>query len=501
MSDTLGSRRAELLQIARRSRIKWVLDEKDVEYLKAQDGKEDERTISDSLKNKIPAAECIQNVLNFLTDVISDGEVCDVASIAAGIIDYDDFDDVQYNLLKHKDPNVTDTYNEFLNKLTLPASTEVVKSMQQFVTKFFADYHNAKANPAPMEPVAEPTEEELQSWPARVWTFLDHTNDSMKELPVWSHESVVQFEATCTHCEKFIFAKLYPVLFATDIEDPTQNERIKERIDSLIFLTAEHLDIKCAPLLYEQYAKKHTPATTGYGANKLNKGHGSTKSEQEILLEVLAQPISLLNDMAVAKCPQDKLLCVKRCTMSIAQILKNCRSDGRLPGADELLPMMIYTIKCANPANLYSHKKFLQRYTRPNMLMGEPGYIITSFVSAVEFLENVDAQALTMEPEEYDRAILQSKMKAKAVNEMILQQHLRNEHAGRQAKNGHKNAKSRSNSHTAEGIESTGRSDEEMDIDKLLSEHKKALLVNSRTDAVSVQEIYRRRKALAAGKS
>ena len=498
MSDTLGARRAELLQIARRSRIKWVLDEKDVEYLKAQDGSEDDRAISDTLKNKIPAAECIQNVLNFLTDVISDGEVCDVASIAAGIIDYDDFDDVQYNLLKHKDPNVTDTYNEFLNKLTLPASTEVVKSMQQFVTKFFADYHNAKANPAPLEPLAEPTEDELQSWPTRVWTFLDHTYDNMKELPVWSHESPVQFEATCTHCEKFIFSKLYPILFATDIEDPTQNERIKERIDSLIFLTAEHLDIKCAPLLYEQYAKKHAAPNTVMGANKHHKGgHLANKSEQEILLEVLEQPISLLVNMAIAKCPQDKLLCVKRCTMSIAQILKNCRSDGRLPGADELLPMMIYTIKCANPANLYSHKKFLQRYTRPNMLMGGPGYIITSFVSAVEFLENVDAQALTMEPEEYDRAILQSKMKAKAVNEKILQQHVRNEHARKELKNGHKGRKSRSNSHAAEGLETAGKSDDEADIEKLLSEHKKALLVNSRTDAVSVQEIYRRRKALA----
>jgi len=484
MSDALAARRAELLQVARRSRIKWVVDEKDVEFSK-KESKEEELTISETLKNKIPAAECIQNVLNFLTDIINDGEQCDVAAIAAGIIDYDDFDDVQYNLLKHKDSNTVDTFNEFLNKLTLPAATEIVKSMQQFVTKFFADYHAAKANPAPVEPVAEPTEEELQSWPTRVWTFLDHTYESMKGLPVWSHESAAQFEASCTHCEKFLFGKLYPVLFGTDIEDPTHNERIKERIDSLIFLTAEHLDIRCAPLLYEQYHKTHAARAKGQHA----------LSEQEILLEVLEQPISFLTDMGAAKCPQDKLLCVKRCTMSIAAILKNCRSNGSLPGADELLPMMIYTIKCANPANLFSHKKFLQRYTRPNMLMGEPGYIITSFVSAVEFLENVDAQALTMEPEEYDRAILQSKMKAKAVNERILQQHLKNASLqGKQkSEKAHKGRKSRSNSH-ADG---EMRSDDEEDVEKLLSEHKKAMLVNSRTDALSVQEVYTRRKTLA----
>ena len=196
--------------------------------------------------------------------------------------------------------------------------------------------------------------------------------------------------------------------------------------------------------------------------------------------------------MATAKCPQDKLMCVKRCTMSIAAILKNCRSNGSLPGADELLPMMIYTIKCANPANLFSHKKFLQRYTRPNMLMGEPGYIITSFVSAVEFLENVDAQALTMAPEEYDRAILQSKMKAKAVNERILQQHLNNANkvSKQKSEKAHKGRKSQSNSHV-----DAVRSDDE-DVEKLLSEHKKAMLVNSRTDALSVQEVYRRRKVL-----
>jgi hypothetical protein len=80
-----------------------------------------------------------------------------------------------------------------------------------------------------------------------------------------------------------------------------------------------------------------------------------------------------------------------------------------MPGADDFLPMMILVLKEANPDQLHSNIKYLQNYTHPMKLIGEPGYILTQFISAAVFLENADAAALTISPLEFERAILRCK--------------------------------------------------------------------------------------------
>jgi hypothetical protein len=88
--------------------------------------------------------------------------------------------------------------------------------------------------------------------------------------------------------------------------------------------------------------------------------------------------------------------------------LKEARSnrDGSLPGADEFLPMMILVVKECNPKQLNSTIKYLQRYTHTSKLVSEAGYLLTHFVSAVHFLENVDALALTISPEEFEQSLV-----------------------------------------------------------------------------------------------
>lgn len=485
MTSVTVSRRDELLLIARRSRVKWVLEEKEIIQQDRERTHSAERvetgnaTVPSDLKAKIPAAESIQNVLNYLTALIDDGEVCDVASIAAGIIDYDDYGNEEYLHISKNKGGKPDSFNEFLAKLILPASTEIVKSLQQFITKFTANFQAAKADGTHVDVLPDGSDEENQSWPTRIWTFLDHIYTSMKETPVWAHDTQPQFELTKAHCEKFVFHKLYSVLFASDPEDLTLNERTRERIESLGFLTAEHLDIKCTRALYLQYAAKH---------NIVPKEFLQAK-DYAFLNEVLEQPVLFLRQLDSVRSPQDKLMCVKRCTMSIAHLLKSCRQDGTLPGADELVPMMIYVIKCCNPPQLHSNLKYLQRYTRPSQMIAEAGYLLTNFVSGVYFLDNVDAKALTIEPEEFDRAILQSKMQAKAANDRALQ--LQQKHAQDSATgqtNGVKTKPGGVRRSTSEDGE------EDVSIDQLLSDYKKAVNINNRTDAVSVAEVRRRRR-------
>jgi hypothetical protein len=114
--------------------------------------------------------------------------------------------------------------------------------------------------------------------------------------------------------------------------------------------------------------------------------------------------------METVKCPQDKLACVSRCINAIAEVLKECSTkNGKVSGTDEFLPVMILVIKNCNPVNIHSNLKYVQRYLRPSKLIGKEGYLLTSFVSSVTFVDNVDSRALTIDPEEFERNIARAR--------------------------------------------------------------------------------------------
>eukprot|EP01041_Mallomonas_annulata_P004680 gene4680-9276_t len=81
-----------------------------------------------------------------------------------------------------------------------------------------------------------------------------------------------------------------------------------------------------------------------------------------------------------------------------------------LPGADDILPLLILAVKEANPPRLASQLQFLQRYTPSYRLVSESGYLLTQFFSAVHFLETADASSLTIPKGEFEAAMHQAKL-------------------------------------------------------------------------------------------
>lgn len=422
-------RKLELLQIARRSRIKWVLDARDHEGTNCTDAEHESAaassgsshvsSVSEQLKARVPVSECLQTALNYLSEVIDDGERYDVQTIIYSCVDWDEYeDDSDDNAHDAVEPAASYSYNAFVHQLSLPVATDIVKSMQQFIVKFGSEYEQSRADRArvlesgvrngyPMMGLPEDATD--YNWSNRIFEFLEHLWVRMGSCPLWDGATL---DATKGYAEKFVFKKLHVFLFSTDYNDDSINERTMERIESLSFLTPEHLDIKCIRQLHRRRQERVRVGTS-------SSIHDPSYSK-DFLDDVLKQPMGALLEMSKCFCPQDKLLCIKRCAVSIAQLLKESRADSSsLPGADELLPMMIFTIKCCNPCNLHSDLKYLQRYTRPAQLISEAGYLLTNFVSAVFFLDNVDAKALTIDPDEFDRAIAESKRRAKSGNEQL----------------------------------------------------------------------------------
>jgi hypothetical protein len=409
-------RKLELLALARRSRVKWVTDAADRPGAGSENNKSgdlqkhspssnshvavsDSRVVSLSKRrDKFPAAECIQTVLEVLSDIVDDGEVVDIDAVIALIPSDKDIDDVQSTEIPQYDgaEGPRPPYAVFIDKLKHPTAIDIVKSMQYFVMKFEQTIRNYQLQLMTEDPellaskaaaLSASVDNQFDAGDdpitvkriASIWEFLDKTYALMKANILWAEETPTQWDKSKASCEKFLFLKLYHLIFACDVEDSHLDRKLSDRIASLSFLTGEHLDIR--------YIKPGSTALQG--------------------------TVGVLKKLALAKCPADKLSVLKKTSVAIASALKEARSDGSLPGADEFLPMMILAIKECNPPNINSTVKFLQRYIHPSKQGSENGYLLTHFVSAVQFLENVDAQALTISPEEFDRSMAKSIASAK----------------------------------------------------------------------------------------
>ncbi|XP_075157188.1 GTPase activating protein and VPS9 domains 1 [Haematobia irritans] len=94
-----------------------------------------------------------------------------------------------------------------------------------------------------------------------------------------------------------------------------------------------------------------------------------------------------LSFISAYKTPREKLHCVERCISSIISLLH--MSSGRLPAADDLLPVLIYVVIMANPPYLLSTVEYIHCFIG-GKLDGEEHFHWTLFDSVVKFIKTMD---------------------------------------------------------------------------------------------------------------
>ena len=139
-------RKAELLAIARRSRIQWIRSAA-APATTILPPPTTAITANAAAELAIPGAASLQHLFDFLTEVVADGETVSVDALLRQVeADQGDVDDdgnavpatatttgdVLYRLGSTDDY----TYAVFLDQLCAREAIDVVKAMQQFVTKF-----------------------------------------------------------------------------------------------------------------------------------------------------------------------------------------------------------------------------------------------------------------------------------------------------------------------------------------------------------------------------
>jgi hypothetical protein len=231
MKKATPERRAELLVLARKSRLKWILDGAD--YTLAHPHQD-----SVDFFRKVPAATCLQNILNFLSDLASDGEKISIETLAPpDSLDEDRDESAPIPTYE----SGTSPYLIFLEKLKHPDAIDIVKMLQQFVTKIDITVSQSR-NASRGLTSSNDSDDEVAK---EIWAFLHQVQSNMRSNPLWVNESVPQWERTIQSSEKFLLTKLYNTLFFPDPLSRQHDEELSQRIQSLSFLTPEHLDTRC----------------------------------------------------------------------------------------------------------------------------------------------------------------------------------------------------------------------------------------------------------------
>jgi len=238
----------------------------------------------------------------------------------------------------------------FFEKLKHRTAIDIVKSLKSFVASF------------PSQQLAT-----LEQQGALVRAFLENVENIIIDHPLWNGASEVELDGVTEGLEKYVMTKLYDCTFAHDLSSK-ENEMLYNRINQLYFITPQHLEIKSI------YVNQQT-------------------------IQFACSELQKLNNY---RTPRDKLVSVFNCCKVIYTLINKSNPDGALSGADEFLPLLIYTVLRANPKHLDTNIQYIQHFRNPAKMMTEAGYYFSSFVSAITFIKNLDSTVLNITQDEFD---------------------------------------------------------------------------------------------------
>ncbi|KAA0702481.1 Rab5 GDP/GTP exchange factor [Triplophysa tibetana] len=206
--------------------------------------------------------------------------------------------------------------------------------------------------------------------------FSESVQDFYQNMSEYLHTNLKgssdQSETVMGEVERYVMGRLYEQLFCPEhTDDKKKDLAMQKRIGALHWVSIEML---CVPV-----------------DEKLPKVSDSVE-----------RAITDLIDMDSKRVPKEKLACVTRCSKHILTAVQ-C-SQKAAASADDFLPTLVYIILKANPPRLHSNIQYVTRFCMPSRLMsGEDGYYFTNLCCAVAFIEKMDAQALNLSCEDFER--------------------------------------------------------------------------------------------------
>jgi hypothetical protein len=205
----------------------------------------------------------------------------------------------------------------------------------------------------------------IQNGYVRFKDFMETKDLTFYDVPAEVKEQALEFFEKCimTHHYKYLFSP-------QNTDDEEKDQAIHKRIRQLSWINAKHL----------------------------------VCSIDEVNAEVrdfVYSSIMELVAMDSFATPHEKLECIVACCRNIFTLLK--QTCGGPASADEFLPALIFVVLKANPVRLHSNINYINRFSNAsNIMSGESGYYFTNLCCAINFIENLTYESVSLTKEEFD---------------------------------------------------------------------------------------------------
>ncbi|ETM03155.1 hypothetical protein, variant 2 [Phytophthora nicotianae CJ01A1] len=263
------------------------------------------------------------------------------------------------------------TYGEFLQRISLPASRDILDKIRMFVGSILGPRGDGR--PPRSTDYVEYDFYGKHEFRRRCIRFFESMEDILLNHPAWRHVSEAKLAKARDGIEKYVMDKVSDIAFNKLKECQqwmNEDEALLRRMQLLSFITPEMLDIK--PCM-----------------------------RNEVVWSMAEDELRRINSF---RSPGDKINCIVRCCSVIFSVLNLSRGDsGSRPGADDFLPVFIYIVLHSQIPRLYSNCEYISAYRNQADLMSKAGYCFVNLRSAVEFITAMDGSMLSISDDEFQR--------------------------------------------------------------------------------------------------
>lgn len=243
------------------------------------------------------------------------------------------------------------------------------------------------------DPIARYLKSFLNEFNKRTWSAQEQIKiitdfkififDKMQLCPPFSKLSEPEMENSMEGMEKLIMNRLYTRTFSPEVPEGHRDDSHEEDI-----IIDRLLDDKMT--IWHWIEGRHLDIPNRF----LRNG--------EAFVKLASDELNKINHY---RAPRDKVVCVLNCCKVIFGLLRQTNHEEN---ADSFLPILIYVLIKAHPANLNSNINYIQRFRNPDKLFGEAGYYLSSLQGAVSFVETLDIKSLSITQEEFNRKVDES---------------------------------------------------------------------------------------------
>ncbi|KAF4317204.1 hypothetical protein G195_009409 [Phytophthora kernoviae 00238/432] len=263
------------------------------------------------------------------------------------------------------------TYGEFLQRISLPASRDILDKIRMFVGSILGPRGDGR--PPRSTDYVEYDFYGKHEFRRRCTRFFENMEDLLQDHPAWRHASETKLAKARDGIEKYVMDKVSDIA-CNQLKECQQwmkeDEALLRRMQLLSFITPAMLDIK--PCM-----------------------------RNEVVWSMAEDELRRINSF---RSPGDKINCIVRCCSVIFSVLNLSRGDsGSRPGADDFLPVFIYIVLHSQIPRLYSNCEYISAYRNQADLMSKAGYCFVNLRSAIEFIMVMDGSMLSISNDEFQR--------------------------------------------------------------------------------------------------